>query len=316
MNELNPLLTSEDYREHTEFWTERLGLIEEDFRLRQNWQSYALPSDGAQLVIDLAVDERTSELISELGRGKDAGVFVVVLAAVFHVLQVYSGAETLCADSPYLSSSDEQGGSVPLIFDYDGGLSVRAHLDRVRDLVAQSYTYQEFPLREFAAGALDRNLPTTNILVQSPGMHALIPVSAARDDYDLSINIQRDNARLSVRLEGRGSVFSWQFLENFGRHLSRALAGLTDLDAAIGTISLIDEAERYKLLEEWAWTRGEGRSLPPSATVLDLFAEHAGLAPEHSAIVTSEVEITYGDLDDKSSRLAQFLVSEYGVKRG
>lgn len=316
MNELNPLLTSDDYREHTEFWTERLELIEEDFRLRQNWQSYALPSDGAQLVVDLAVAKRASDLINELGRGKDTGVFVVVLAAVFHVLHVYSGAETLCADSPYLSSGDEQDGSVPLIFDYDGSLSVRAHLDRVRDLVAQSYTYQEFPLREFAAGTLDRNPPTSNVLVQSPGMHALIPVTVTGADYDLAINIDRDNGRLSVRLEGRKSVFSQQFLENFSRHLSRALAGLADLDAAIGTISLIDEAERHKLLEQWAWTRDEDRKLAANATVLDLFAEQVALAPEHSAIVTSEVEITYGDLDDKSTRLAQFLVSEFGVKGG
>ncbi len=50
--------------------------------------------------------------------------------------------------------------------------------------------------------------------------------------------------------------------------------------------------------------------------MLDLFAEHVVRAPEHSAIVTSEVEITYGDLDEKSSRLAQYLISEYGVKRG
>ncbi len=109
MNELNPLLTSEDYREYTEFWTRRLGLIEEDFRLRQNWQSYALPSDGAQFVFDLTVDERAADLINELGRGKDIGVFVVVLAAVFHVLRIYSGAETICVDSPHLITGSSTG---------------------------------------------------------------------------------------------------------------------------------------------------------------------------------------------------------------
>ena len=313
MNELNTLLTSEDYREHAEFWKRTLGLIEGDFRLRQNWQSYALPPDGRPLARELKLDEQVAGLVSELGRGKDTGVFVVILAAVFHVLRIYTGASTVFADSPgFITGTDERSGSVPLIFAYDAALTVRTYLDRVRDLVAQSYTYQDFPLQEFAAGSLKRNLPTSNVLIQMPGVHEPL---TEHGSYDLVINIRRDR-ELSIRLEGRASVLSAQFLENVDRHLGNAIAGFADLDVSIGSLSLIDEAERKKLLESLAWTRDAVHSVPRGATVLDLFRDRIAQAPERIAIAGSEVQITYGELDDKSTRLAQFLISEYGIQCG
>ncbi|MDX6528652.1 MAG: hypothetical protein QOH41_942 [Blastocatellia bacterium] len=316
MNELNTLLTSEDYREHTAFWRRTLGLIEGDFRLRQNWQSYALPAEGAPIVRELTLDDQVAELVNDLGRGKDIGVFVVILAAMFHVMRIYSGAKTVFADSPGFSTGgDERRGSVPLIFDYDTTLTVRDYLDRVRDLVAQSYTYQDFPLDEFAEAALKRDLPITNVLIQLPGIHEPLAAREEIGSYDLVITISR-NRKLSIRLEGRASVLSAQFLENFGRHLGNAIAGLGNFDVAIGSISVIDEIERTKLLESWAWTRDEVHNVPGGATVLDLFRDRVAQAPERIAMASSGVQITYSELEDKSTRLAQFLLSEYGVQRG
>jgi amino acid adenylation domain-containing protein/non-ribosomal peptide synthase protein (TIGR01720 family) len=311
MNELNTLLTSEEYSEHADFWERTLSLIEGDFRLRQPWQSYALPADEAgPIVHELTLDEQATGLLNELGRGKDEGVFVIITAFIFHVLRIYTGAKTIFADSPSFRTNAEQpGGSVPLVFEYDASLPLRAYLDRVRDLVAQCYTYQNFPVHEFAESHLNRCLPTTNVLIQLPGIHEPLPDNGS---YDLIISIDRGR-NMTIRLAGRASVLSAQFLDNFGRHLSNAVAGAGRLDLPIGSISVIDEAERNKLLESLAWTRGEVQS---SATVLDLFRERSASAPQRTAIAGSEVNVTYAELDDKSSRLAQFLISEHGVQRG
>ncbi|MDQ3918643.1 MAG: amino acid adenylation domain-containing protein [Acidobacteriota bacterium] len=310
MTELNTLLTSAEYSEHAAFWERALRSLEGDFRLRQPWQSYALPQTGAPIVRELTFDERASSVLNELARGKDEGVFVVILAAVFHVLRIYTGAETIFVDSPcFLKNGGQPCGSVPLIVDYDGSLTVRAYLDRVRDLVAQSYTYQDFPLGEFAETTLKRGLPSTNVLVQLPRIHE--PLADARS-YDLIISIYRER-NISVRLEGRSSVLSAQFLENFGRHLSKAVAEVGHLDTLIGSASVIDEAERNRLVESLAWSRREALG---GATVLDLFGERAASAPEQIAILGGEVRLSYAELEDQSSRLAQFLLSEYELQRG
>ncbi len=99
-----------------------------------------------------------------------------------------------------------------MIFDYDGSFPC-APTSIGRDLVAQSYTYQEFPLREFAEGHLEHHPPTTNILVQSPGMHTLIASPVISDDYDLAINIHREGGR-RVSPAGMSRVgFSGNFLK-------------------------------------------------------------------------------------------------------
>lgn len=310
MTELNTLLTSAEYSEHAGFWERALRLIEGDFRLRQPWQSYALPHTGEPIVRELTLDERASSVLNELGRDKDEGVFVVMLAIVFHVLRIYTGAGTIFVDSPcFRKNGDQPCDSVPLIVDYDASLTVRAYLDRVRDLVAQSYTYQDFPLGEFAERTLQRGRPSTNVLIQLPSIHEPL---AGTDSYDLIINIYRER-NVSLRLEGRSSVLSAQFLDNFGRHLSKAVAEVGQLDTSLGSVSVIDEAERNRLVESLAWTKREALG---DATVLDLFRERAADAPEHIAIHSSEGRLSYAELDDKSSRLAQFLLSEYGVQRG
>jgi amino acid adenylation domain-containing protein/non-ribosomal peptide synthase protein (TIGR01720 family) len=315
MSELNTLLTSEDYREHTAFWKRTLSLIDGDFRLRQNWQSYALPAAEAPIVRELTLAEPAAELVNELGRGKDIGAFVVVLAAVFQVLRIYSGAKTFFADSPGFSEGgDQRSGRVPLILAYDATLTVRDYLDRVREVVAQSYTYQDLPLREFAELVLKRDLPNTNVLIQLPGVHDPLPAPEAIASYDLVITIHRDR-KLSILLEGRATLLSARFLENFGRHLGDAIAGLRNFEVAIGSVSLIDEAEQTRLLE-LAWNRDDDQSVSGTATVLDLFRDRVAQAPQRIAIATSDLQITYGELDDKSTRLAQFLLSEYGVQCG
>jgi len=177
-------------------------------------------------------------LVNELGRGKDIGAFVVVLAAVFQLLRIYSGAKTVFADSPGFSEGgDEQSCRVPLIFAYDAALTVCDYLAEVRDLVAQSYTYQDFPLREFAEAVLKRDLSSTNVLIQLPGIHEPLAAREAFANYDLVITIHR-NPTLSILLEGRASVLSAEFLENFGRHLSNAIAGLKNFDVSISSVSL------------------------------------------------------------------------------
>ena len=52
---LNALSTSGQYQEHVAFWTDALGRLDEDFRLQQAWQAYALPL-GPEPTLTFALD--------------------------------------------------------------------------------------------------------------------------------------------------------------------------------------------------------------------------------------------------------------------
>ena len=158
MNELNTLLTSDQSSEHTEFWKKTLDSIGGDFRLRPNWHSYALQADET-IEHEFALDGATSDFIEELSRGKDIGVFVIVLAGVSQLIRIYSGSQTVLVDSPLLKVSGEGSGyndAVPLVIEIQDERSVRTHLDGVRNAVSGSYTYQDFPIEGVAKVLLRR----------------------------------------------------------------------------------------------------------------------------------------------------------------
>ncbi|KAI0569020.1 AMP-binding multi-domain protein [Pyrenophora tritici-repentis] len=85
------------------------------------------------------------------------------------------------------------------------------------------------------------------------------------------------------------------------------LAG-ADEDAKIATIDAVTPEDRQQL---WEWNR----DIPPTTErcIHDLFTEQARARPTAPAICAWDGEMTYGELDALSSRLAGHLV-ELGVK--
>jgi amino acid adenylation domain-containing protein/non-ribosomal peptide synthase protein (TIGR01720 family) len=310
MNELNTLITSEESQEHTEFWKKTLDSVGGDFRLRPNWRSYAAGArENAEH--EVVLDESTALFVEQSARGKDLGVFVIVLAGVSHLIRIYSGSHTILVDSPPLRLNGESGGyagAVPLVTEIEDDGTVRSHMNRVRAVVSDSYTYQDFPIERVATVLLrQKGRPSTNVLVRLPRMHA--PV-AGTEFYDLTIDIQRD-AGLRIRLQGRSGVFSFDYLRQFGRHLANLLSGYRQADLRLADVPVIDAAERAQLLSE-----NTGPSGTIGETALGMFRHRAEQAPGAIALAIGQKRLTYLQLDECSNRLAHFLRDEYGLKRG
>jgi amino acid adenylation domain-containing protein/non-ribosomal peptide synthase protein (TIGR01720 family) len=307
INEINTLVTSEKYREHAAFWKAAFDRIGGDFRLRQNWQSYALPFGPAPCHTS-AIDGEAGRFLDEASKSNALGAFVILLAAIFQVLRVYTGAQTLFVDSPRLITGrePENGDQLPLLAADAAGITVREHLKIVREIVAQSYSYQDFPIGQFVEGFLKRKpLPATNLCVHFESVHQS---AAALDGYDLAIAISRA-ASLEIRLQANPTAFTMHYLQHFSRHLRNVIAGYRDLDRPLDRVALIDAEERCRLTPPAETARVDG-------TVVDSFAARVKSSPQSIAVKAEDSEITYADLDDWSSRLAYFLRSEYGIDRG
>ncbi|MFM0286807.1 amino acid adenylation domain-containing protein [Paraburkholderia megapolitana] len=301
---LNTLATSGQYQDHMAFWHDALGRIEGDFRLQQSWQAYALPL-GPEPVETLKLDGAAAQVLEKLAAGKDLSAFVVVLAAVFHVLRHYDTHSGLFMDSPHLivEPAAETGGTVPLIDGIRSGATVREYLNQVRDRVQRSYSYQDFPIAALAH-KLHGETPTTNVAIRFDGLHE----ASRTTDHDLSIEISH-RAGYEIVLTGRPTVFTRHYLQHFARHLRNVLAGFDALDAPLDTVSLLDDEERARL-------RAQAAPVAVQGTFLAQFAQLVASAPDSIAVATVDTTLTYAQLDDQASRLASFLLSEYAIERG
>ncbi|MGP4023221.1 amino acid adenylation domain-containing protein, partial [Actinomadura sp. 3N407] len=129
---------------------------------------------------------------------------------------------------------------------------------------------------------------------------------------DLSINIYDnfDGSGMRVDFEAHPDLYTE---DQVSTHLDRYvgfLRALGDADPStpLHEVDLLDDAERFRVLEEWNDT-----ALPVAPGVVpDLFEAQAARTPDRTAVVAGETRLTYAELNDRANRLARCLI-ERGV---
>src|SRR5438132_13603163 len=99
--DLNLLFTGRKYKEHFDFWRERLRLVGEPFWLGPCVEAEDANPDG-QKVFEFCPNERAQNAIQNLAQGQDMGTFVVVLSGFMYLLSKYSGRPVISIKSPLL----------------------------------------------------------------------------------------------------------------------------------------------------------------------------------------------------------------------
>ena len=77
-----------------------------------------------------------------------------------------------------------------------------------------------------------------------------------------------------------------------------------DSNRRVSELAILTEAERQQVLVEWNRTEADS---PKGRTVHGLFEEQVERMPEAVAVVFGEERLTYGQLNERSNRLARYL---------
>jgi amino acid adenylation domain-containing protein/non-ribosomal peptide synthase protein (TIGR01720 family) len=123
-------------------------------------------------------------------------------------------------------------------------------------------------------------------------------------NYPLSIVVSPAE-QVSIAFDYDPTLFDATTVERMAGHLEMLLEGVAaDPDCRLGSLPLLTEAERGRVLVEWNDT---GREIP-AGTVSGLFAAQVRRTPEATAVVCDAVELSYAELDARANRLAHRLV--------
>ncbi|MET9567055.1 amino acid adenylation domain-containing protein [Streptomyces tauricus] len=322
------LLTAE-----VEHWRTALDGIPQELALPFDRPRPAVPGRGGGWA-GIDVSGELHGRLAALARAEGVTMFMVWQAAVAVLLSRLGAGEDIPLGSPVAGRTDESledlvgffVNTLVLRTDLSGDPTFTEVLARVRSAALDALDHQEVPfdrlVEELAPARYTDRAPFFQVMmaVQNvPQADVTLPglvvdarpgePNTAKLDLDFQVVELPDEAGAPGGMIGgltyATDLFDHSTAETLVSRLLRVLDAVTaDPARPVARIDLLDHAERQRLLTESNGARSDTLAL----TVPELFGIRASRAPKALALISETEQVTYGELDARSNRLAHHLV--------
>ena len=258
-------------------------------------------------------------------------LFMSLLAAFQVVLHRYSGQRDVLVGSPIANRnrSEVEGligffvNTLVLRTDFIGDPSFVELLGQVRETTLGAYMHQDLPFER-----LVEELKPERLLSQSPlfqvlfalqdppfqGLElpelSLTPLESYRQEpakFDLELYLWRDGEGLGGQLIYNTDLFDATTIRRLLRQYELLLRGVVeDAGEQLSRRSLMSTAERAQLVGEWNDTAVETvlEGDPIEGDLVRLVTDQAARTPDAVALVHGSGQLSYGELDRRSTAVA------------
>ncbi|HEX8273555.1 MAG TPA: amino acid adenylation domain-containing protein, partial [Longimicrobiaceae bacterium] len=267
------------------------------------------------------------ERLRALGRREGATLYMVALGAFQALLSRYSGSEDVVVGSPVAGrgrgETEELIGffvnTLVLRTNLSGDPSFRELVRRVRETTLGAYEHQEVPFERLVAElSPERSLSHSPLFQVAFSLHNVqdaggglaglrveeVGAGLPFAKFDLSLGLAAAPDGLHAGLTYGTDLWDAATMRRLLGHLGRLLeTAAADPERRLSELSLLDDAERARLLVEWNAAPREA----PRRCVHELFAEQAARTPEALAVTCGSAALTYAELDHRSNAIARML---------
>nr|WSW67735.1 amino acid adenylation domain-containing protein [Streptomyces sp. NBC_00995] len=284
--------------------------------------------------VDVCVGAGTHGALVELARSTGSTVFMVVQAAVAALLTRLGAGSDVPIGTAVAGRSDEALDDLVGFFvntlvlrtDTSGDPGFRELVERVREADLAAFAHQDIPFERVveivnpARSLAYHPLFQVMLVLQNnaeatlsmPGLTGrLKDLSAGTAKFDLTLSLHEQSAEdgapagITGGLTYATDTIDASTARDFVARLVRLLdAAVVDVERPIGSLEVLSESERVRLLEEW---NDSGRVVPVG-TLPVLFEERVAGSPDAVAVVCGDVSLSYGELNARANRLARYLV--------
>src|SRR5262249_45670570 len=123
--------------------------------------------------------------------------------------------------------------------------------------------------------------------------------------FDLTLDVARTRDGYVGRWEYNTDLFDATTVDRMAARLDALLHAIGTATGPVGRMPIMPEVERRALLH---WSAGLPRTYDYEQSLPELFEQRARLAPDAIALVSGNVNVTYGELELRSKALAQRLI--------
>ncbi|MFM1724724.1 amino acid adenylation domain-containing protein [Rhodococcus sp. PAM 2766] len=320
-----------------EFWTRTLAGAPDLIELPTDRPRPAVASmRGAETEFTIPAELHSG--LESLARGEGASLFMVAHSALAVLLARLSGTWDVTVGTPIAGRGDAALDDLVGMFvntlalrtGLTSSMTFTEVLARAKETDLSAFGNADLPFeRVVEAVAADRSsarhpLFQTVLSFQNqqqanlalPGLTvSSVPDADRAAKFDLQLTlIPADSGNLEAILTYATDLFDAATVVTLGQRFVRILeAVVADPDAVVGDIEIVSEAERGRL-PGIASARAEAADpsdtiAPATGTLPQVLAAVVESDPEAPAVSDDGTEITYSELDERSSRLARVLIA-------
>ncbi|WP_414942609.1 non-ribosomal peptide synthetase, partial [Amycolatopsis sp. cmx-11-51] len=315
------------------YWRDALAGVPEELNLPADRPRPVEPSHRGH-AIGVGVPAAVHGRLVTLARRRRATLPMLLQAGLAVTLSRLGAGYDIPIGTPTAGRSDE--GLHDLVGFFVNTLVVRADLsgnptfgeaiDRVRATAVRAFAHQDVPFERLVeelapVRALARH-PLFQVVLaplddgaapEFPGVRAeALSIGRTTAKFDLEATLgevfDEAGAPAGIRgvLTGSADLFDTHTVARIAGYLVRVLTAMSaNPDLPVGSVELPEAAELTQLVEEWNATAVSTSDI----SVPEAFAERVKVAPAGIAVVWDGGELTYGELDARSDRLARTLVA-------
>ncbi|WP_108650658.1 condensation domain-containing protein [Dongshaea marina] len=316
----------EDLQGYLEFEQEsiQLALSHENAELAQHSNELNLPwqhvtADSFRVIAQTnSLDHNLYAKLVEFSKQEQVSVFNILKAAYGILIARYSQTDEFLISYPFFTAKNHsvQGCFVNTVFDtfkLKPSFRAQVHAQSIDDNLKIS-RYLPAPEALSRAKSVD-GYPAISMTMTDLG-HApsekwlASPVSVNLGDSDINLAVQLIDDTLRYQFIYSNKLES-PILSRLGEHFINLLAKLlADPQAELKSIDYLCDDERSLMLEQFNDTDVD---YPKDKQFIELFAEAVHNHPDSDALAFNGNSLSYRELDDASTRLANYLVAQHGA---
>lgn len=316
-------------KEQEDYWREKLAgelpiLDLPTNRPRPMSPTFLGKSHGVLLDADL------SDQIHRLSRQEGTTLFVVILAAFYKMLHLYTGQDDLIIGAPLANRSHKDTEDIVGFFlnmlafrtDLSGDPSFIDLIHRVRETVTEGITRSDYPfiwLLETVSAV--RNPGIAPVFQVMLNMLSFPQVTLQYNDlemgfreletgytkYDLSLYAQEQGDRIYLQLSYLTDLFDDEAADRFLNNMVAFLNSANGNPAArMSHLEVLTEAEKETILLDFNFNN-TAQDFDFSKCIHELFQLQAEKTPGQTALIFNGRRLNYSDLNARANQLANYL---------
>lgn len=265
--------------------------------------------------------------ILSLSKQENATPFMVMMAMFKILLHRYSGEEDIIVGTTISGNVMDKGASNHLFFNIfvlrtqiQEHMSFLNALQEVKEVILEATKHQSVPYSKIVSEINQKknenrnpfyqvkmsfnNNHMSNHEIAELEINKAIDFEKNSDLVDLNFHFTEVNGDLKCSIIYDKNLFKEETIIRIKEHFTILIEGvISEPKTQISLLPLINDAEKHLLLDEW----NKGKVNYLDLNVPQLFEEQVKLNPNSVALIFENIEITYRELDSRSSKIANYL---------